>query len=68
MLYWRNRTEIWFKRYQHEYDIKTKKKKDGFGDHMRENKQHLVDWNNRTFLEIDKDWRSRKIKEALYKT
>ena len=33
---------------------------------MRENKKHLIDWNNRNFLEIDNDWRRRKIKEALY--
>ena len=33
---------------------------------MRENKKHIIDWNNRNFLEIDNDWRRRKIKEALY--
>ena len=26
----------------------------------------MIDWNNRNFLEIDNDWRRRKIKEALY--
>jgi len=54
------------RRYQHEYDIKTKKKKNGIGDHMRDNKKHLVDWDDRTFLEVEKDWRRRRIKEALY--
>ena len=49
------------RRYQHEYDIKTKKKKNGIGDHMRENK-HKIDWDSRQFLEIEKDWRRRKKK------
>ena len=34
--------------------------------HVRENKKHIFDWNNRNFLEIDNSWRRRKIKEALY--
>ena len=33
---------------------------------MRENKKHLIDWDGRTFLEVEKDWRRRRIKEALY--
>ena len=37
---------------------------------MRENKKHFIDWKNRNFLEIDKDWRRKQIsiniKEALY--
>ena len=28
--------------------------------------KHKIDWDSRQFLEIEKDWRRRKIKEALY--
>ena len=31
---------------------------------MRKSK-HKVIWSNRTFLEVEKDWGSRRIKEAL---
>ena len=34
------------RKYQHEYDIKTQKKKNGIGDHMR-SKRHKVNWKNR---------------------
>ena len=53
------------RKYQHEYDIKTKKKKNGIGDHMRKTK-HKINWDNRTFLEVEKDWEHRRIKEYLY--
>ena len=32
-------------KYQHEYDIKTQKKKHGIGDHMTKNKKHQINWN-----------------------
>ena len=35
------------RRYQHEYDIKTKKKKNGIGAHIKEDKKHQVDWDSR---------------------
>ena len=54
---------IYTRRYQHEYDIKTKKQKNGTGDHMRENKKHIIDWNNRNFLEIDNGWRRRRLRK-----
>ena len=42
------------RKYQHEYDIKTQKKKNGIGDHMRKSK-HKINWSNKTFLEVEKD-------------
>ena len=54
------------RKYQHEYDIKTQKKKNGMGDHMSKNKKHTINWNNRTFLEVEKNWKLRRIKESLY--
>ena len=53
------------RKYQHEYDIKTQKKKNGIGDHMR-NKTHKVNWNNRIFLAVEKDWKLRRIKESIF--
>jgi len=32
---------------------------------MRKSK-HKINWSNKTFLEIEKDWGRRRIKEALY--
>ena len=68
-MHWRNREQILHKKipvYQHEYDTKTQKK-NGIGDHMRISK-HKINWSNKTFLEIEKDWGhvQRRIKEALY--
>ena len=51
---------------QHEYDIKTQKKKNGMGDHMSKNKKYTINWNSRTFLEVEKNWKLRRIKESLY--
>ena len=48
------------RKYQHEYDIKTQKKKNGIGDHMR-SKNHTVNWNNRIFLAVEKDWKLNEI-------
>ena len=45
---------------------KNKGKKNGIGDYNREIKKTLIDLDNRKFLEIEKDWRRRKINEALY--
>lgn len=54
------------RRYHHEYDIKTRKKKNGIGDHITNNKKHKIRWTDRAFLEIEKDWKLRKIKESIY--
>ena len=51
--------------YQHKYDIKTQKKKNGIGDHMR-SKRHKINLNNRTFLAVEKDWKLRRIKESIF--
>ena len=33
---------------------------------MSKNKKHTINWNNRTFLEVEKNWKLRRIKESLY--
>ena len=53
------------RKYQHEYDIKTQKKKNGIGDHMR-SKKHKINWTNRTFFAVEKDWKLRRIKESIF--
>ena len=53
------------RKYQHEYDIRTQKKKNGIGDHMR-SKKHKINWTNRTFLAVEKDWKLRRIKESIF--
>jgi hypothetical protein len=52
-------------KYQHEYDIKTQKKKNRIVDDMR-SKKHKVNWNNRNFLAVEKDWILRRIKESIF--
>ena len=29
-------------------------------------KRHKVNWNNRTFLAVEKDWKLRRIKESIF--
>ena len=29
-------------------------------------KKHKVNWNNRTFLAVEKDWKLRRIKESIF--
>ena len=41
------------------------KKKNGIGDHMR-SKKHKINWTNRTFLAVEKDWKHRRIKESIF--
>ena len=32
---------------------------------MSKNKKHTINWNNRTFLEVEKNWKLRRLKESL---
>ena len=34
--------------------------------HIRENKGHKIDWDKVLFLDYEKNWKRRKIKEAIY--
>ena len=54
------------RRSQHQRDIKNRKKTNGFYCHIRENKGHKIDWDRVEFLDYEKNWKRRKIKEAIY--
>ena len=51
---------------QHQSDIKNKKNTDGFYALLRKNKEHAINWDGAVFLERERNWRGRKIKEALF--
>ena len=46
--------------------ILNKKKTNGFYAHLNRNKGHEVDWENVSFLDSEKFWKGRKVKESLY--
>ena len=51
---------------QHQSDIKNKKTTNGFYAHLRKNKGHTINWDGAVFLDREKHWRGREIKEALF--
>ena len=51
---------------QHQNDIKNKKTTNGFYAHLRKNKGHSINWDGAVFLDRERHWRGRKIKEALF--
>jgi len=51
---------------QHQNDIKNKKTTNGFYAHLRKNKGHSINWDGAVFLDRERHWRRRKIKEALF--
>jgi len=54
------------RKYQHEYAIKCKQSTNGLAQHLKQNKKHMIDWENRVFLDFEPHWRKRKIKEAIF--
>ena len=54
------------RREQHKGDIRNKKESNGFYSHLKRNKGHSVNWEGTVFLDQEKHWRGRKIKEALF--
>ena len=54
------------RRSQHQRDIKNKKVTNGFYSHMKKNGGHQIEWGKCVFLDKEKNWRRRKIKEAIY--
>ena len=54
------------RREQHKGDIRNKKESNGFYSHLKRNKGHSVNWEGAVFLDREKHWRGRKIKEALF--
>ena len=51
---------------QHQRDIRQKKLSNGFYDHLEKNEGHVINWEKVCFLEKEKNWKGRKIKEAIY--
>ena len=54
------------RRSQHQRDVKNRKKTNGFYCHIRENKGHKINWDKALYLDYEKNWKRRKIKEAIY--
>ena len=54
------------RRSQHQRDVKNRKKTNGFYCHIRENKGHKINWDRALYLDYEKNWKRRKIKEAIY--
>ena len=53
------------RRNKHKHEVKNKKSTNAFYSHLRSNKEHRIDWEGCVYLDREKDWRRRKIKEAI---
>ena len=51
---------------QHQRDIRNRKMSNGFYAHIRRNRGHTVEWRDAVFIDKEKHWKGRNIKEALY--
>ena len=47
-------------------DVKAGKTTNGFFCHVKENAGHKIDWESAVFVDYEKNWIRRKIKEAIY--
>ena len=54
------------RRSQHQRDVKNKKPSNGLYAHLKENKGHKINWEGFVYLDSEKNWKRRKIKEAIY--
>ena len=54
------------RRSQHQHDVTNRKSTNAFYSHLRRNKEHRIDWEGCVYLDREKNWRRRKIKEAVY--
>lgn len=54
------------RRNQHQNDIKNKKTTNGIYQHVKANRKHKIDWDRFHFVDSEKNWLGRKIKESLY--
>jgi len=46
--------------------VTNRKSTNAFYSHLRRNKEHRIDWEGCVYLDREKNWRRRKIKEAVY--
>jgi len=51
---------------QHQRDIRNKKASNGFYAHIKKSKGHTIDWDRAVFLDKEKHYRGRKIKEVIF--
>ena len=51
---------------QHQNDVRYKKSTNGFYAHLKSHKKHSIDWEKAAFLGKERNWKGRKIKEALF--
>ena len=54
------------RRNQHQRDVKNKKPSNGLYAHLKENKGHKINWEGFVYLDSERNWKRRKIKEAIY--
>ena len=54
------------RRSQHQRDVKNKKPSNGLYAHLKENKGRKINWEGFVYLDSEKNWKRRKIKEAIY--
>ena len=54
------------RRSQHQREVRNRKKTNGFYAHLNKNNGHEVDWENVSFLDSEKFWKGRRVKESLY--
>ena len=66
--YYLGETQQFFnsRKYQHKNAIKCKRSTNGLAQHLKKNKKHMLDWENRVFLDFEPQRRKRKIKEAIF--
>ena len=46
--------------------MKQKKSSNALYDHIKNNEGHKINWGKICFLDKEKNWKGRKIKEAIY--
>jgi hypothetical protein len=54
------------RKYQHTNAVKRKVETNGIYCHLKSNKEHMINWDKVIFLDHEKQWHRRKIKESIY--
>ena len=54
------------RRDQHKRDVNQKKWSNAFYSHLQKNDDHEINWEEVVYLDKEKNWKGRKIKEAIY--
>ena len=51
---------------QHKQCCRTKDEKNGFAHHLKQYPDHEIDWENFEVIDSARNWKERKMKEAVY--